>query len=260
MKKQKKRKRPPGAKKKNSLGTQSYNDKLLINTLQKLQAIWPEPRGLNVTEDVIKELDKMMRQRPTKYEIDFNIVRLWFISRQLLSTYLGDTWVNKYDWRQSVKPLGKFGKIEVFESYKYIDRLISIAEIIYNSQKVEGIEHKIQLLKSEDVESALAELEGIQLILSSNRKLKIVTPSGIKGKDYDVEVYLADGTPVACEMKCKLESTDFSEATLRKTITDGAEQLPKDMCGAMFIKLPEIWKATSSFPWRCCINTPTYFL
>jgi hypothetical protein len=241
--KTKKRKPPPGAKKKSA--PKIDRNKTLFQLTRKLQVAWPEPRGLNVTETVIKLLDKVAITGLTKSEFDMTIGRLWFISRELLSVYFGDVWANKHDSQESAKPLGKFGKINDFEDYKHVDRLINIAETIYNAQKVEGIKDKIRLLKNEDVESILAELEGIQLILASSRKFKIINPSGIKGEDYEAEIYLEDGTPVACEMKCKFEETNFSEATLRRTITKAAEQLPKDRCGAVFIKLPELWKKTA---------------
>lgn len=239
-----KRKLPSGAKKKNLL--QVKTNMSFHRAIQKLQTVWPEPRGFNVTEAAIKALDEVAVISLTKSDYDMNIGRLIFITRQLLEVYLGRDWVDKHGWGASEKPLGKFGELEDFKDAKYVDRLVTLAQTIYNLQGIEGIDHKTKLLKNEDVESALAELEGIELLFSANRKLKIIVPSGVKGADYDVEVHLPDGTPIACEMKCKFEVTEFSKNTIKNTITKGAAQLPKEKCGAIFIKLPEVWKANPS--------------
>jgi hypothetical protein len=57
------------------------------------------------------------------------------------------------------------------DSYKLQSRIIGLAEILFNLQLVEGIHNRIQTLKTaktEDVETALAELEGARALYTSN--------------------------------------------------------------------------------------------
>jgi hypothetical protein len=215
--------------------------------------------NFNVTEEHIRFLYYVVqmsaifevKQNP---EIDFDIDSLQsgLLDRELLRGYMGDDWVAAHltQWGQKKnKPIEAFGKDRHFLEAKYAKRNRDLVEIFYNFQKVEGIREKVKLLITEDVESVLAELEAAKKLFETGRKIKFVIPSGQKGRDYDVETYLSDGTPVACEMKCKFEATDFSDRTITKAVKKANDQLPKDSLGAVFVKIPEDWTKHPNFKW-----------
>jgi hypothetical protein len=166
--------------------------------------------------------------------------------------YMGDDWAIAHlteFGRKKNKSIEMFGNEQNFKETKYFQRTRTLAEMFYNFQRVEGIKEKAKLLTTEDIESALAELEGAKMLLEAGRKIRFVVPSNQKGKDYDVETYMPDGTLVACEMKCKTETTVFSDDTIAKTIKKANDQLPKDIPSTVFMKIPGEWVKKPNFAW-----------
>ncbi len=246
MKKSKRRKKPPGAKKKNvpESNFSKFNKSLDV---QKMLKIRQAASDFKVIEEDIKTLDEIAIRELDRSDFNMTIGRLYFISWNLLTNYMNEAWVDKYVLRTKKKNLQRFNQPTDFENYKLIDRVVAFAEMFYNFQSVEGIKEKARQLLEEDVESALGELEGAQRLFAAGRKIKFMVPSGVKGKDYDVETYLSDGTLVACEMKCKFEATNLSERTIEETIKNASGQLPKDILGAVFLKIPESWVKEERF-------------
>jgi hypothetical protein len=218
--------------------------------------------NFNVTEKHIRFLNYAaqaaaifeIKQNPG-IEYDKDYLASNFLNRELLRGYMGDDWATAHltEWGQGRnKPIEAFGTDRNFAEARYSKRSRDLAEIFYNFQKVEGIKEKAKLLATEDIESVLAELDGAKMLFETGRKIKFVIPSNQKGKDYDLETYLSDGTPVACEMKCKFETTDFSDKTIAKAIAKANDQLPKppkDKLGAAFVKIPGEWTIHPNFQW-----------
>ena len=126
------------------------------------------------------------------------------------------------------KSIEMFGNEQNLKDAKYFQRIRTLVEMLYNFQKVEGLKEKVSEWVSKDIEAAIAEFEGAKMLLEAGRKIKFIIPSNQRRADYDIDTYLSDGTIIACEMKCKIENTIFSDNTIAKTIKKANGQLPKD--------------------------------
>lgn len=127
------------------------------------------------------------------------------------------------------------------EHYRNQQRTLRIAELLFNLQDVEGIDARLEQLRSGNVESTYAELEAGAFLLQRAMQFRYVNPSGIKGADYDAEIQLTDGIKVNCEMKCKAEGTDLGEGAVRNPLQAARKQLAPDEPGLLFLKVPEAW-------------------
>jgi hypothetical protein len=216
--------------------------------------------NFNITEKHIRFLNYAaqaaaifeIKQHPEiNYDKDYkDYLVSGFFDRELLRGYMGDDWVAAHltEWGQGKnKSIEAFGKEQSFAESKYFERSRNLAEMLYNFQSFEGIKEKVKILAKEDIESVLAELEGAKMLFEAGRRVQFVIPSSQKGKDYDVETYLSDGTPVACDMKCKFENTNLSDTTIKKAIEKANSQLSKDRLGAVFVKIPGAWTEQYNF-------------
>jgi hypothetical protein len=127
------------------------------------------------------------------------------------------------------------------ERYRNQQRALLTAELLFNLQNVEGIDTRLDDLRSGLVESTYSELEAGGFLRDRGVLFRYVTPSGTKGADYDAEIPLAGGGKLNCEMKCKVESTDLSEAAVRNPLQTARKQLPPGEPGLVFLKIPEQW-------------------
>lgn len=171
-----------------------------------------------------------------------NLVRLYLVAAEALVNYLSPEWAAKHvfstaDPNTFLRP----NPVLLPDRFKHQDRVISLAEMIFNFQAVEGVEERVKIILSAgDVESTVAELEGAKLLYRGGLVFRFVSPSGPRGSNYDVEIDLP-GMEVPCEMKCKLEATDLGSKTIKDTLNTARSQLPTDGPGVVFVKIPESW-------------------
>jgi hypothetical protein len=130
---------------------------------------------------------------------------------------------------------------EADERYRNQQRTLRIAELLFNLQDVEGIDAKVEELRSGNVESTYSELEAGEFFLRQAVQFRYVTPSGTKGSDYDAEIPLPEAAKVNCEMKCKVEGAKFGEGAVRNSLQAARKQLPPGEPGLVFLKAPEAW-------------------
>jgi hypothetical protein len=160
----------------------------------------------------------------------------------IIRMFLSDRWCAKTLFPPTPDPYlanqsGDFGR------FKFQDRVVALGELLLNLRRIDGADHRVEALKTESLETAVGELEGARLLMSSAIPFRFVKPAGSLGQDYDVQAMI-DGSPVACEMKAKLEQTEPSQTSVRDTLNRARGQLPRDQPGVVFLKLPETW-ATS---------------
>lgn len=127
------------------------------------------------------------------------------------------------------------------DQYRNQQRTLRIAELLFNLQDVEGIDARLEELRSGNVESTYGELEAGAFLQQRAVQFRYVDPSGIKGADYDAEIQLPDGAKVNCEMKCKAEGTDLGEGAVRNPLQAARKQLAPGEPGLVFLKVPEAW-------------------
>ena len=97
-----------------------------------------------------------------------------------------------------------------------------------------------------DIEGTYAELDLGRMLYLSLTNFRFVSRSGKKGDDYDIEIALKDGIVVCADAKCKIETTDYSENTVRNSLQHARQQFPKDRPSVVFVKVPPRWLADQS--------------
>jgi hypothetical protein len=107
-------------------------------------------------------------------------------------------------------------------------RVMDLAEVIYNLQPVPGFDECITRMRDGDVEGTYAELDFGRMLYLNRVPFRFVVPQGTTGLDYDIEVEYPNGVIACADAKCKIESTEFSENTIRNTLSKARKQLPDD--------------------------------
>jgi hypothetical protein len=63
-----------------------------------------------------------------------------------------------------------------------------------------------------------------------------------RGEDFDLLIRFPNAIEVCADTKCKLESTPFSEQTIKNSLEDARKRnLPSDRPGIIFAKIPREW-------------------
>ena len=173
----------------------------------------------------------------------------------ILASFLGREWTNDHAFAVHTEVDRKnkegraFFKAESadgsFDQFLLMNRVESLAELLLNYQAVPGMEYRVSILQSDNLESALGELECFRLISSPEFNARFIVPTGQKGSDYDCEFETESGEVVCCEIKTKQESLDYTASTVLNTLDHARRQLPKERPGMVFLRIPErLAKAT----------------
>lgn len=165
--------------------------------------------------------------------------RLYAAAVFIIKAALGDHWCERTLSLRSPDPYlaNQSGHLGHF---KFQDRVVALGELLLNLGRIRGFEQRLEVLRRESLEAIVAELEGARLLMSNAIPFYFIRPSGCLGQDYDALATI-DGSPVACEMKAKLEQTEPSLRSVRDTLDRARRQLPNDQPGVVFLKLPEAW-------------------
>jgi hypothetical protein len=167
-------------------------------------------------------------------------LRQYSAAARLLRELFGQDWIDR---RIPLRPGGTFmhpGGPRAGDPCKHQDRVVALAEMLFNLLHVEGIEQRIEGLREADIESALGELEGARLLYVTAIPFRFVRPSGTKGRDFDVEAVVGAHT-VACEMKAKVEGTSPSAEGVSNSIDRARGQVPAGQGSVVFLRVPETW-------------------
>ena len=123
----------------------------------------------------------------------------------------------------------------------HTQRVLQLAEALFNLQGAPGLDQCLDRLFRGQIESTMAELDFGMFMRIQGTDFQYVTPSGVKGQDYDVEI-LYPGGQIACgDIKCKLDGSAFTRRGLFNTLKKTRCQLPADRPGIAFVKVPQEW-------------------
>jgi hypothetical protein len=123
----------------------------------------------------------------------------------------------------------------------HTQRVLQLAETLFNLQSVQGLDERLDLLFSGQIESTMAELDFGMFLRMQGADFRYVPPSGVKGHDYDVELLYPDGLVACADSKCKLDGSAFSRDGLLSTLKKARKQLPANRPGIAFVKIPQEW-------------------
>jgi hypothetical protein len=172
------------------------------------------------------------------------------LATEVLRFFFGNAWTNEnvFDIHRDIsrenRASRKFLKTESTdreEQFRHMQRVTTLAEIVFNLQGIEGLKQRITLMHNHDLEAALGELECAALLAVPEFRFKFVTPTGVKGKDYEGEIVTSAGRTVCCEMKSRSEQLEPSQQTLWSTFEHARKQLPKGIPAIVLVKIPEDW-------------------
>ncbi len=153
-----------------------------------------------------------------------------WVSENILATHAESGYLRCNDGTEATK-------------YLHIAKVIELAELLYNLQTVPGIQaiYRRVIEDPPGLEATILELEGLRLIWFTKLGFRIVHSGAGRQLNYECEIYLPSGVTAYCEMKCKLETQEFSATTIKNTLDIARAQLPKGGCGVVILKVPSSW-------------------
>lgn len=175
-------------------------------------------------------------------DIDPPLGRVYLLAIEVLIHLVGKQWIaNNIFGKRPVDGFLRSKPQKKDDVLKLLDRVIELAEMLFNFQDISGIENLVKRLTEKDsIESCVAELQAAKLLYNNKIPFSFNTPSYRKGDDYDA-IAIVQGLEIACEFKCKVEATDFSGETIKESLREARKQLPKEKPCIIFVKIPEVW-------------------
>jgi hypothetical protein len=159
----------------------------------------------------------------------------------VIRTLLSEEWFDRH-----IMPEGRKGIFTVDEATLQsiehsFGRVIDFAEVLYNLQDAPGFDECIKRLYEGNVEGCLAELDFARMLYINRVLFRFVVPVGIKKSDYDFQIIYPNGVLACADTKCKIETTDFTENGIRNVLNEARKQLPNELPGVVFVKVPSRW-------------------
>ncbi len=163
-----------------------------------------------------------------------------------LEHFLGLPWLKKHVLSECSTPGYLSHRPKMVDEFIGIDkdhtqRVVQLAEALLNLQAVEGLGDRLDRLYQGQIEPTMAELDFGMFMRVQGTDFRYVEASGVKTRDYDVELFYPDGIAACGDIKCKLDGSAFSKTGLLSTLTKGRQQLPADRPGILFVKVPQEW-------------------
>lgn len=129
-----------------------------------------------------------------------------------------------------------------FEGEKKKSRILDFAETLFNLQHIEGFDDCVDRMRAGQVEATFAEFDFARFLFVHDVPFRFVTPTGVKGEDYDFGIEYADGREACADAKCRLEGTEVRADTVKNSLNKArTNNLPRDKAGIIFVKVPQVW-------------------
>lgn len=201
-------------------------------------------RGENVMNDQLLHylndisLAQLYRSAVDTYEDKHPSVLAISMAMELLFLVFGKEWVFK-----NVLSASNYNliKTDPEKEFSLMNRNLMLAEGLFNLKAIEGISNLLNKAYSDSIDSVIAEIESGRLFLQRGLTFRFVSCSGIKRSDFDIHIFDGD-YEVFCETKCRLETSSFSQGSLRNTLDKAKKQLPTNNPAIVLIKTPNNWK------------------
>src|SRR5882757_741924 len=172
--------------------------------------------------------------------------RAYSLSQAILQHFLGTQWV--IDFVQTPNPsrdfllTGSGDHSPSVDCDNHVYRVINLAEMIYNLQRVDGIHACIaNLSNGPQIEAAYAELETAKLLYLYSVPFRIIEPVQSTGQTWDFEIQLDSGVWIPADTKSKFEATPIGAKTLRGSLDSARKQLPSDRPSFIFLRVHQEW-------------------
>ena len=191
------------------------------------------------------DLMETARSFPQEVRADDN--RLTFtLAVSVIRHFFGQQWCEDHIIQDAAhsRPAG-FLRLDFtrgYEGEKKTSRVLDFAETLFNVQNVEGFDDRVEQMRTAEVEAAFAEFDFARFLYIHDIAFKFVTPSGVKGRDYDFGIEYEDGREACADAKCRLEGTEVRADTVRNSLNKArTNNLPPEKAGIIFVKVPQPW-------------------
>lgn len=159
----------------------------------------------------------------------------------IITYFLGHDWFEKHAYLNAhsdsyLRP-NFIGDHDIDRIYSI--QIVELAELLLNLQFVRGFPKILEHLSLKQIESGLAEMHVGQCLKEKGIPFKYVEDTD--NTNVDIILEAPDGSVAYCEIKCKYESTDYSENTINSSFRKAARQIGKGNSGVLFIRIPENW-------------------
>ncbi len=172
-----------------------------------------------------------------RYPVPYEIVHL--VSVLVIRETMGDVWADKCLDRLHEKAGFRVPDSEPLRLKMY--REMMFARMLLNVHNVSGFSDKIKTIQSKDFEGAFAEIQCSFSLKSIGVKHRFVKASGIKGRDYDMEVQLHWGGKVCLDVTTKQTESSISEKSLVNTLRRKGKQFPAGDAGIVVVFMNKKW-------------------
>jgi hypothetical protein len=187
--------------------------------------------------------------------------RSFWLAVAVLKYFFNAEWVERYIGVGQKEPsflrLTATDKDEI-QSQISAFRIVDLAEILLNLQGIPGLEICLERMRREQIEATYAELDFGRMLYLSGINFRYVRPQQTKGRDYDIEIVLADGRVVCADAKCKIDTTEFSERTVSNSLQEARKQFPENRPSMIFLKVPARWLRQDQI-WKSLVDIAMSF-
>lgn len=129
-----------------------------------------------------------------------------------------------------------------FQGERKTARILDFAETLFNLQRVEGFDDRVDHMRTGPIEATFAEFDFARFLYVHGIKFNFVEPVNVKGKDYDFGIEYCDGREACADAKCRLEGTEVCADAIRNSLNKArSNNLPSDKPGIVFVKVPQTW-------------------
>ena len=120
-------------------------------------------------------------------------------------------------------------------------RINRLADNLYALKNVKNFPAFLRELRTRDAEGAELELIIARRIYEKNNLVEFKIPNGPQGENFDL-IARKEDAQIAVEIKHILDrKQDFEPKKFKNMLNDKRKQLPRNMPGVIFVKIPDRW-------------------
>jgi hypothetical protein len=127
--------------------------------------------------------------------------------------------------------------------YIHQTRVYYLARDLQACQNVPGFREQLEALRTRSLIGVMHELRVAQTLIRRGHEVSFVTPTGVRGADYDLLV----DSRVAVEVKSKEDGSTYTTTSLRRVLNDARGQLPPAGPGVIALRIPDAWATDTTF-------------
>lgn len=181
----------------------------------------------------IEELHRLIKKRIASCELLNVIEKDMVAARTICEFFLGEEWTKtKIDY--STTDLGSIHEALINDS-----KLFRVGHYLYELKSIRNFSEMLNNLRKRDFDSVFWELYSAHFFFEAGNYVQFVKQSGIKGKDFDLQVTNRDERVFNVECKDRA-SSGTTIATLFNAIKKAQGQFPQDnFDNVVHIQIPE---------------------